>query len=168
MMSSPFRDKKGQKKMQSFLIVFGGILTVVGGLLLLTAGWKVTVRRVDTNLSTDITYVAMRTGWLDLYTHRQVKLRNPRDTRIVERFVGVDTAGQFQVLVDTDTGPVPVTTMFGITRRWEEEAKARLEFFLADTSIESMTVKEPKTGGMVTSVVMIGGGLCMLITRLLI
>lgn len=80
----------------------------------------------------------------------------------------VDTTGQFQLLVDTDTGPVPVTTMFGIMRKWEEEAKARLEAFLADSSIESMTVKEPKTGGMVASVVLIGTGLCMLITRLLI
>ena len=154
--------------MQSFLIVFGGILTVLGGLLLLTAGWKVTVRRVDTNLSTDITYISMRTGWLDLYTHRQVKLRNPRDTRIVTHFGGVDTTGQFQLLVDTDTGPVPVTTMFGIMRKWEEEAKALLEAFLADSSIESMTVKESKTGGMVASVLRIGTGLCMLITRLLI
>jgi hypothetical protein len=97
--------------MQSFLIVFGGILTVIGGLLFLTAGWKVTVRRVDIKLSTDITYVSMRTGWLDFYTHTQVKLRNPKGTRIVERFVSVDSA-QYQLLVDTDMGPVPVTTMF--------------------------------------------------------
>ena len=53
-------------------------------------------------------------------------------------------------------------------RKWEEEAKARLEAFLADSSIESMTVKESKTGGMVASVVLIGTGLCMLIIRLLI
>jgi hypothetical protein len=149
-------------------IVFGGILTVIGGTLLLTAGWKVTVRRVDINLSTDITYISMRTGWLDLYTHRQVKLRNPRDTQIVTHFGGVDTAGQLQLIVDTDTGRVPVTTMFGIIRKWEEEAKMRLEAFLADSSIESMTVKEPKTGGMVASAVLIGTGLCMLIIRLLI
>jgi hypothetical protein len=154
--------------MQSFLIVFGGILTVAGGTLLLTAGWKVTVRRVDINLSTDITYISMKTGWLDLYTHRQVKLRNPGDTRIVERFGGFDTRGQYQLLVDTDTGPVPVTTMFGIIRKWEEEAKMRLEAFLADSSIESMTIKEPKTSGMVASVVLIGTGLCMFIIRLLI
>jgi hypothetical protein len=153
--------------MQSFLIVFGGILTVIGGLLFLTAGWKVTVRRVDIKLSTDITYVSMRTGWLDFYTHTQVKLRNPKGTRIVERFVSVDSA-QYQLLVDTDMGPVPVTTMFGMSRKWEEETKAQLEVFLADSSIESMTIKEPKTGGMVTSVVMIGSGLCMLIARLFI
>jgi hypothetical protein len=151
-----------------FFTVMGGILMVAGVLMLLDAGWKVTVKRTPFKHVSGTNLVTMRTGLLDAHTHSQVILHNPRGGRIIEYPTGADTSPHYQLLVDSDVGPVPATMWFGLMRAWQEEAKARLEVFLGDPAMKEATIKEPKFRPMIISGLVAGAGLAMLLVGLLV